>query len=64
MLALRPQRIIVICSMTARGWTPSRSCMKVPVGSENGPKVSGALQPMTSSNHATASSMSGTVMPA
>ena len=30
---------------------------------ENGPKVSGATQPITFSNQATASSMSGTVMP-
>ncbi len=63
MFALRPQRITVICSMTARGCTPSRSCMNVPDGSLNGPNVSGALQPMTSWNHAIASSMSGTVMP-
>ena len=37
--------------------------MNVPVGSANGPNVSGATQPITSSNHATAASMSGTVIP-
>ena len=63
MLALWPQRIIVICSITARGWTPSSSSMNGPVGSLNGPNVSGPLHPMTSSNQAIASSMSGTVMP-
>src|SRR5215211_696702 len=63
MLALRPQRTIVICWMTALGSTPSRSCMKVPSESLNGPNVSGAAQPITFSNHPIASSMSGTVMP-
>jgi hypothetical protein len=37
--------------------------MKVPVGSLNGPNVSGATHPITSSNQAIASSMSGTVIP-
>src|SRR6476659_3212760 len=63
MFALRPQRIIVICWITARGWTPSRSVMNVPVGSLNGPNESGAAHPITRWNHATASWMFGTVMP-
>ncbi len=63
MFALRPQRTIVIWWITARGSTSSRSCMNVPVGSLNGPNVRGATQPITSSNQAIASSMSGTVIP-
>src|SRR5262245_16023942 len=63
MFALRPQRIIVIWWITARGCTPSRSVMNVPVGSLNGPNESGAAQPITRWNHATASAMFGTVMP-
>ena len=37
--------------------------MNVPVGSLNGPNFSGVQQPITSSNQARASAMSGTVMP-
>ena len=37
--------------------------MNVPVGSLNGPNLSGVQQPITSSNQARASAMSGTVMP-
>ena len=63
MFALRPMRSIVICEITAFGSTSSRSCMNVPTGSLNGPNVSGAAAPITSSNHSIASLMSGTVIP-
>ena len=58
-----PQRSMLISGITARGSTSSRSCMNVPVGSLNGPNLSGVWQPITSSNQARASAMSGTVMP-
>ena len=64
MFALWPMRSTVIWSTTARGSTSSRSCMNVPgAGSLKGPKVSGALAPITSWNQSTASAMSGTVRP-
>ena len=61
MLALWPMRSIVIWSIDAVSATSTTLATKGPAG--NGPKVSGATAPSTSSNHSIAWLTFGTVIP-
>ena len=57
------QRTRVIWWITARGSTLSRSAMKLPFSSANGPNDIASLQPSTLMKKSAACLMSGTVMP-
>src|ERR1700704_5206 len=63
MLDPKPQRTMLISSITARGLTLTTSCMNVPLSSENGPNDIAGEHPITSVKKAVAAFTSGTVMP-